>query len=67
MFEDLEKQTIIIDEMINPTFFENDLSNFPITWDQVKTWTYDEVIELDPDSIMSVYDDYNDVTSEFSL
>ena len=35
VFEDLEKQTIIVNEMINPTYFENDLSNFPIDWDQV--------------------------------
>ena len=39
MFEDIDKLTLIIDEMINPTYFEEDLSNFPLKWDDVKTWT----------------------------
>ena len=67
VFEDIDKLTLIIDEMINPTYFEKDLSNFPLQWDDVKTWTVQEILEDDPDSVIFNYDEEYQTETGLSL
>ena len=52
--------------MLEPTYFENNLQNFPITWDDVETPTWDD-LKANPEAMDTVFYDkrlgYNVTTS----
>lgn len=43
VFRSLLKQTLVIEQMLEPTLFENNLDNYPLVWDHVETITFEEV------------------------
>ena len=50
----MNAQRAIIEQMIDPTLFGDDLSNVPITWENTEAYTFDEVTQNDPDAIYTI-------------
>ena len=40
VFRNLLKQNLLIEQMLDPTYFSDSLKNYPITWSQVKPLTF---------------------------
>ena len=40
--------------MFQPTFFSDELKNYPLDWSNVTPYTFDEIEENDPESIVDV-------------
>ena len=50
IFRTLATQSLIIEEMLDPTLFENNLDNYPLTWDDVQPKVFSQV---PPEEIVS--------------
>ena len=42
--------------MINPTRFENNIDNIPITWEHIQPMSFDEFVAADPDVPLFCYE-----------
>ena len=47
IFRTLATNTLIIEEMLQPTLFENNLENYPLTWENVQPMTFSNVLPED--------------------
>lgn len=63
VFRSLLQQTLVIEQMLEPTYFENNFDNFPITWDNATPVTFADVKATDPSSISK--DDLLDFTTNY--
>ena len=51
VFRTLTEQNLIIEQMLDPYLFGNDISNFPVSWSDAQPVTWTDIEEQDPDSI----------------
>ena len=63
--QNLLRQTLIIEQMLDPTYFQSNLEYYPLIWDDVQQMTFAEVQEQYPDAI-EFDEQYNtDITRYF--
>lgn len=51
VFRSLLKQTLVIEQMLEPDQFGYDLNNYPLTWDHAEPITFEEVQEKYPEAV----------------
>ena len=40
MYRSLEQHSLMIEQMLDPTYFDQDLSNYPLNWDSVNAMNW---------------------------
>ena len=54
IFRTLIQQALIIEQMLEPSYFQDDITTYPLEWDQAINYDWQE-LEADPDAIETVY------------
>ena len=61
IFRSLIQQNLVIEEMLEPEMFGNDLNNFPLTWDSVKVFSWEECLQNNDCEDTVVFNEYSGI------